>query len=81
MAQTPIKFEGLPDDVHRCTSYRDGDEIVWKCPICEGYERRLNYKSGEMTVRKGGSDAMHTGASDGTDDMSGLFGNANLFGS
>ncbi len=36
---------------HGCESYRDGDWIVFLCPQCEGYERRLNWRTGEMRVR------------------------------
>lgn len=40
---------------HYCTSHIDGDWIIWRCPICCDnsnnlfpYERRLNWKTGEM---------------------------------
>ncbi|MFK7847341.1 MAG: hypothetical protein AB8G77_18745 [Rhodothermales bacterium] len=38
-------------DEHACESYRDGDWIVFLCPQCETYERRLNWRTGDMKVR------------------------------
>ena len=38
-------------DSHTCESYRDGDWIVFLCPQCEGYERRMNWRTGEMKVK------------------------------
>lgn len=57
-------FDGLPADIHSCTTQRQDDWIVWRCAQCAGYERRLNLVTGEMQVRRGGSTAQHTGASD-----------------
>lgn len=65
-----IQFEGLKD-AHQCTSFRQGDTIVWKCPLCIGYERRLNLVTGEMSV-KGKTDSLHTGFSDGKENMEAL---------
>jgi len=49
-------------DTHQCESYRDGDWIVFLCPKCEGYERRLNWRSGEMKVRdRSDQNIRHTG--------------------
>ena len=47
--------------VHTCNSTRKGDWIVFSCEQCEGYERRLNWKTGEMKVKTGGSTAQHSG--------------------
>mgnify|MGYP000266966812 CR=1 FL=1 len=57
---------------HECTSHRDGDWVIWRCPYCSdpasewysGYERRYNLKSGEM-VSKGTNDFTHSGLSQG----------------
>lgn len=67
-----LHIEGLPADVHECTSYRDGEWITWRCPHCEGYERRLNWQTGEMRVRRGDSNAQHTGMNTGEQNMDGL---------
>ena len=68
---TALEFYGLPADVHHCTAHRDGEEIVWRCPLCEGYERRLNVNTGAMTA-KGKTGAMHTGCSTRAQNMEGL---------
>lgn len=67
-----INFLHLPEDTHHCTSHREGDWIVWRCPQCERYERRFNGLTGEMKVNKGGSNARHTGMSTGTQNMEAL---------
>ena len=40
-------------DRHQCESYRDGDWIIFTCPKCLNYERRLNWRTGEMMVKDG----------------------------
>jgi|GEM_PF-793590 len=67
-----LQFRGLPTDVHECTSHREGEWITWRCPHCEGYERRLNWQTGEMLVRRGNSGAQHTGMSTREQNMEGL---------
>jgi len=57
-----LHFQGLPTDVHHCTSHRDGDWIIWRCPHCEGFERKFNFVTEEMWVRRGNSRARHTGS-------------------
>lgn len=57
-------FDGLPQNVHPCTSHREGDWIIWRCAQCAGYERRLNWSTGEMRVKRGGSEARHAGIDD-----------------
>lgn len=70
-----IEFNGL-ENVHQCTSFRLGDTIVWKCPLCIGYERTLNLITGKMSV-KGKTDYQHTGYNDGKENMNGLTLNIN----
>lgn len=65
-----IEFNGL-ENAHQCTSFRQGDTIVWKCPLCIGYERRLNLVTGEMSV-KGKTDSLHTGFNEGKENMNAL---------
>ena len=54
-------FSDQPNETHLCTSYRDGEWIVWKCPYCEDYERRFNWHTGEMHINRGQSSFLHTG--------------------
>ena len=65
-----IQFEGL-QNVHHCTSYRLGDTIIWKCPLCIGYERRYNLRTTEMVV-KGKNQFNHTGWSDKKENLESL---------
>lgn len=65
-----IQFNGL-ENVHYCTSFHQGDTIVWKCPLCIGYERRLNLVTGEMSV-KGKTDSLHTGFNEGKENLEAL---------
>lgn len=67
-----LSFINLPEETHHCTSYRDGDWIVWRCPHCERYERRLNWQTGEMRVNRGNSNAQHTGMSNGVQNLEAL---------
>lgn len=57
-----IDFGPTPGSVqHKCTSDREGDWIVFRCPKCPDYERRLNWRTGEMKVRAGKGNIQHTG--------------------
>lgn len=67
-----LTFHGLPADVHFCTSHREGDVIIWRCPLCEGYERRLDFRTGKMRVNRAGSTAQHTGFSSKAENMEAL---------
>ncbi len=48
-----IKFDAdLPDHVsHECDSFREGEWIIFHCPQCPMYERRINRRTGEMEIR------------------------------
>ncbi|HMX41760.1 MAG TPA: hypothetical protein PK971_01460 [Saprospiraceae bacterium] len=65
--------QGQPDqDIHHCTSHRDGDWIIWRCPYCQSYERRYNWVTNEMRVRTGGSEALHAGMNTQQQNMEAL---------
>ena len=66
-----IEFNDLPKEVHHCTSYRLEDTIIWKCPICPNYERKLNLNTGEMSC-VGKTEHQHTGFSNGSQNMNAL---------
>ena len=58
-----IKFE--PDENmehHECESFREGDWIVFRCPQCGDYERRMNWRTGEMRSRNARPEFYHTGS-------------------
>lgn len=67
-----IDIINAPKGSHVCTSFRDGDWAVFRCPLCEGYERRINVRTGEIKGRSGGSTATHTGVNQGVENMDGL---------
>ena len=46
---------------HECDSYQHGDWIVFRCPSCPDYERRLNWRTGEIKVKNSQPGIMHTG--------------------
>ncbi len=55
----------MPEDaeVHSCQSYRSGDWVVYTCSQCMKYERRINWRTGEMNVRQAENRHIrHTGA-------------------
>ncbi|MCA0235495.1 MAG: hypothetical protein LCH81_03855 [Bacteroidetes bacterium] len=57
---------------HYCTSHREGEWIVWRCPHCSDYERRMNWQTGEMRIKRGASTAQHIGASTKAQNMEAL---------
>jgi hypothetical protein len=67
-----FEFSNLPEATHHCTSHRDGDWVIWRCPHCQGYERRLHLRTGEMRINRGHSTAQHTGANTGATNMEAL---------
>ena len=48
-------------ETHKCTSVRDGDWIIYHCPKCWDYERRFNWRTGEMKTRNIKANINHTG--------------------
>lgn len=60
------------ENTHQCTSHREGDWIIWRCPYCQGYERRFNWVTNEMRTRRGGSEAQHTGMNTQNQNMEAL---------
>lgn len=38
---------------HNCQGHQEGDWLVFTCSLCKDYERRINYKTGEMKTRAG----------------------------
>lgn len=57
-----IKFNHSSDaEVHECESYREGDWIIFRCPLCRDYERRMNWRTGEMKVENSTENITHSG--------------------
>ena len=58
-----INIPFSPDTTnHVCTSQRTGDWIVFRCHQCEDYERRINWRTGEMKVQDTNPDVAHFGS-------------------
>lgn len=55
-------FEAFNDEQHPCIGHNEGDWIIFTCPICKDYERRVNWKTGGVKVRRGGSKFNHFGS-------------------
>lgn len=58
-----IDFGDVSDSVqHQCEATREEDWVVFRCPQCPDYERRLNWRTGAMQVRNVKADIRHSGA-------------------
>ena len=50
-----FSFEPSENDTrHRCQARRSGDWAIFTCPLCPGFERRLNLRDGTMQVKSAG---------------------------
>jgi hypothetical protein len=67
-----IVILGLSGNVHHCTSHREGDWIIWRCPICAHYERRFNWRTGHMKCGGKEGNFIHTGISSEKSNMESL---------
>lgn len=67
-----VVFQVPNDMVHHCTSHREGDLIIWRCPLCPSYERRFNWKTGEMKCVGNEGGAVHVGTSSEQSNMEAL---------
>ncbi len=48
MERSNVSFNGVSENSHKCYGEMEGDWVVFRCPVCEDYERRVNFKTGEM---------------------------------
>ena len=48
-------------EMHECEATHEGDWVIFRCPICGDYERRINCNTGEMKVRSSKPHISHTG--------------------
>jgi hypothetical protein len=61
----------LPE--HQCIGHQEGDWIIFHCPVCRQYERRVNRVTKEVRVRKGNIEAVHVGSHQRVSTNPGLF--------
>ena len=67
-----LHIQGIAPDVHYCTSHREGPWIIWRCPVCQDYERRFNLETGQMRCVGHESGIVHTGTSSAAQNMEAL---------
>jgi hypothetical protein len=46
-----FSFNNVDHDQHECDSVTEGDWVIFRCPICKDYERRINADTCEMRVK------------------------------
>lgn len=46
---------------HVCSSHRDGDWIIFTCGHCPSYERRVNWRTGDVSTKGGVQHIKHSG--------------------
>ena len=56
-----LRYYEPPAVPHECTAERDGDWVIFTCPHCDDYVRRMNFKTGEMPPMKSWNDIPHRG--------------------
>lgn len=50
-------------DAHTCESRRDGAWVIFTCPHCEEFERRINFETGELrTIPASNPYILHQGS-------------------
>jgi hypothetical protein len=52
----------LESETHECESAQEGEWIVYRCPICKDYERRINWRTKEMKVKNSNNGYLHSGS-------------------
>lgn len=48
-------------EYHTCEAKHVGDWIIFHCPACSDYERRLNWRTGKMVKVSGDNEFLHSG--------------------
>lgn len=48
-------------ELHECEATQEGNWVIFRCPICGDYERRINCDTGEMKVKTSNPYIRHTG--------------------
>lgn len=58
------------ENPHHCTSYVNGNLIVYKCPICPDYERTIDMVTGMTTSKKNQeNNHLHVGVNAGIESV------------
>ena len=56
-----VDFSTFNGTNHECDAVMEGDWVVFRCPICKDYERRINTVTGETKVKNLSSTVSHSG--------------------
>ena len=53
----------FPEDseAHECDAFRSSDWIIFRCPKCPDFERRINWRNGKMKVKNDNPQINHRG--------------------
>jgi hypothetical protein len=46
-----VEFNDSDEGKHKCTAIQYGCWVVYRCPLCPGFERRFNLTTGEMKLK------------------------------
>jgi hypothetical protein len=61
MQEIKFSFNNVEYDQHECDSVTEGDWVIFRCPICRDYERKINAVTGEMMVKNASTTFRHSG--------------------
>lgn len=61
MTTVNLNFSPQGFDTHPCNGFRDGDWIIFRCEQCPNYERRMNWRTGEVRSRHTAPEIRHNG--------------------
>lgn len=50
MHKDSIRFDNINENHHKCYVEKEGDWLVFRCPLCHEYERRINLKTRESKL-------------------------------
>lgn len=61
MSTVHLEFASQSYNSHACQGFRDGDWIIFRCGQCPEYERRMNWRTGEVRSRHTSPEIRHNG--------------------
>lgn len=47
---------------HQCIGHKEGDWVIFTCPVCKQYQRYINCVTKQVIVKQGSSGAVHVGS-------------------
>jgi hypothetical protein len=46
-----VDFNSTKEGRHTCVGHREGDWVIFTCPICKDYEKRYNLITGKLITK------------------------------